>query len=198
MKGAPAEAQAAMLLAITAPNNKGRKIMRPKRKPISGAMSKSRHERLIAGGGNAQSDSSSSDSNANSDEDDDNKSSDTATETRKRKKGKAKKNRAKPGQKRQKLPPAPTTPTLNDSLEKVEIEQFEDEEIIADMELQGVKKPVSTAPFREWLSLQQEPHLLCGIMPENPIVQPLHSTFRHMPPRQEVCTTCTRESTWQP
>ena len=70
------------------------------------------------------------------------------------------------------------TPTLIEGLRKVAEDQAEDEEILADMEIQGSKKPTNLEPIREFVGLQDELFVMIAMM-DGPFVQPLHSFIKY-------------------
>mmetsp|Transcript_28403 Transcript_28403/g.59963 ORF Transcript_28403/g.59963 Transcript_28403/m.59963 type:complete len:210 (+) Transcript_28403:171-800(+) len=78
------------------------------------------------------------------------------------------------------LPPEThANPTLVAALQRIAKEQAEDAEIIADMAPQGPTKPTNSSKFRDWLVLQEEPVMLCGMLEGQPYVQPIHSVAQY-------------------
>mmetsp|Transcript_23332 Transcript_23332/g.39865 ORF Transcript_23332/g.39865 Transcript_23332/m.39865 type:complete len:175 (-) Transcript_23332:11-535(-) len=65
-------------------------------------------------------------------------------------------------------------PTLEALLRRIAAEQAEDAEIVMDMTLEGATKPSNSSKFRDWLVLQEEPVMLCGMLEGHPYVQPIN------------------------
>ena len=83
-------------------------------------------------------------------------------------------------------PMPPDTPTLVEGLKLVAEEQAEDEDVVADMEIQGEKPPSRYEPIREHVVLQEDLFVVVAMM-DGPFVQPLHSFIKYAATGRRPC-----------